>query len=768
MSLASAAGSGANPTLRIYINLAGHGQLLISIPRSSRVTDLQQKCLIRAAKLGIRAPPSNIFLRTTGHRPALIDGEDLLENIMDLTKDSTFDLEILDPMAFQDGVKSSPLVIPPSLRRDRRIYIRWMSVKDTITYSRLDDIPVVTTTVDPTISISRLSIRATYDLQLESHLRPGLRLWSKFGPLATTNNSFSLRELGLIENNGDPVAIFYYLDSTLGHPSLPDSECLDFDPAARLGLDATPRGVCTFLTSLDMLLKNMKKDKVKLDTFSDVMLRFTLFPPAVSAFAEIYKDGKIGAGNLGHVQLLAHVFDVLCGFVVPEWNCAARSSKLEGCRQVFAFIYRRCLEIKLRKTRTHLSRIEVRNADAGVTDGSNARGLFEHVEKIEFPRDNGSGLPTRVIASMEAPVRGLAKQLVLAAALHENKTQSVHTYFQPFKGWSYFTGRSRANLPGPDEFDALLSDANTYPAFRMVNPLKLGSCLSAELPVITLSGKGYVSTFGQTTRGCGESSYVLSNVFEGEIKPDQDDPGQIISQELQPVIEGRKGSLSWEVDAWSDFLPTAHHGAPDESIIICVDRSSSMGRPMVAGWNATQGHLGTLPSRLHETKEFFRHFAARLSSYGLSIHVGLITFDGEAEVSQPLTALQLDFCHKLESVKTGRGTAIYDALDLATLTLTRHRETFPATKCRIILLTDGYDVSSDRNPFELYELLQTENMVLDAIVVGTSNTTDLFRLARSTGGYAFNPATQDVFFQNLPSGDDDRFSRSTRCSKATS
>ena len=747
MSLACAAGSDAKPALGIYVNLAGHGQLLISIPRSSRVTDLQQECLIRAAKLGIKASPSSIVLRTTGDRPALIDGEDLLENIMDLTKDSTFYLEILGPLASQDGSGPSTLSVPLSLGQGSCIYIRWMSAKDTITHPKLEDIPANMTPVNPTISITDLSILAMERLQLEPRFLPGLRLWSKFRPLATTDNVASLGELGLVENKGDPVAIFYYVDLTLGHPSLPDSESLDFEPTTSLGLDATRRGVCTFLTSLKMLLGNMKKDQVQLDTFSDVFLRFTLFPPAILAFAEIHTDGKIDARNVGHVQLLAHVFDILCSLTVPEWNCTSRSSKLEGSRQVFAFIYRRCLEIKLRKPRKNLTRIEVCNTSDGVLHGSDVQGLFGQVEKIQLPQDDDAGPPKEIMVSLETPVCGLAKQLVSAAALHRNTTQSVHTYFQPSKGWKYFTERSRADLPTPHEFDALLSDANIYPAFRMVDPLKLGSCLSAELPVITLSGKGYVSTFGQTTRGCGESSFFLSNIIEGAVKLDNDDPGQTISQELQPVIEARKGTLSWEVDAWSDFLPTAHHGAPDESVIICVDKSGSMNKSMFSGWNTAEDQLGTPASRLHETKEFFCHFTTRLSSYGLPVHVGLITFNGEAVVSQPLTALQLDFCHKLESVKAGGRTAIYDALGLASLTLAQHRETFPATKCRIILLTDGCDCSSDFTPFEVGEFLQDDNIVLDAVVFGSNRTNDLFRLARSTGGYAFNPATQDLFFQ---------------------
>jgi hypothetical protein len=91
----------------------------------------------------------------------------------------------------------------------------------------------------------------------------------------------------------------------------------------------------------------------------------------------------------------------------------------------------------------------------------------------------------------------------------------------------------------------------------------------------------------------------------------------------------------------------------------------------------------------------------------------------------------------------------------------------PDTKCRIVILTDGEDnqasikfvsevtwtlpvdvpFQSNVTPSMLCKDLYDNDIVLDAIVIGTDSTRSLFKIARSTGGYAFNPQEQHVFFQ---------------------
>lgn len=71
----------------------------------------------------------------------------------------------------------------------------------------------------------------------------------------------------------------------------------------------------------------------------------------------------------------------------------------------------------------------------------------------------------------------------------------------------------------------------------------------------------------------------------------------------------------------------------------------------------------------------------------------------------------------------------------------------PKTKCRIILLTDGEDNKSTMQPGVVSSTLFANNIVLDAVVIGSTQTSDLFKMAKNTGGYAFAPRTQQSLFQ---------------------
>jgi hypothetical protein len=80
---------------------------------------------------------------------------------------------------------------------------------------------------------------------------------------------------------------------------------------------------------------------------------------------------------------------------------------------------------------------------------------------------------------------------VLSAAFHRDEWKMRHYYTLPSPNWDHFMQSFPLKRPSASEFDNLLLGANASRAFRMVDPLKLGACLSEDLPVITLSGKGF-------------------------------------------------------------------------------------------------------------------------------------------------------------------------------------------------------------------------------------------------------------------------------------
>lgn len=233
-------------------------------------------------------------------------------------------------------------------------------------------------------------------------------------------------------------------------------------------------------------------------------------------------------------------------------------------------------------------------------------------------------------------------------------------------------------------------------------------------------------------------------------------PGQFLSQKLDSIIQERKKlqtleyqSRVWEVDAWAEWKNAADFGSPEEAIVICVDNSLSMSSAMPTGWIPSQTSRGLSPNRLTEVKEFFKILALRISAYGLPTYLGLVTFSdrGSVTVQQPLTPLHLNFHQKLENSSAQGSTAIYDAVLEASVMLCELKQSHPQTKCRIIVLTDGEDNDSVSNAWDVSEALHNNDIVLDAIVIGTNSTGDLFKMAKNTGGYAFAPKTQQGLFQ---------------------
>lgn len=151
--------------------------------------------------------------------------------------------------------------------------------------------------------------------------------------------------------------------------------------------------------------------------------------------------------------------------------------------------------------------------------------------------------------------------------------------------------------------------------------------------------------------------------------------------------------------------------------------------------------------RLSEVKEIFKNLVSRISAYRLPTHIGLVTFSHQAKVEQQLTPILYDLQNRLGNVVAGSGTALFDSLVTAKDMLDTFRSSNPTAKCRIIVLTDGEDNQSRYKPQDVCSKLYYSDIILDAIVIGTNATQDLFKMAKHTGGYAFHPQTRDMLFQ---------------------
>jgi len=633
------------------------------------------------------------------------------------------------------------------------VFVRLITLDDAIKASKLQRIPALS---EP-FPISTTLNEFHESLLLHYGNPPGLRMWLKDCPIHGRGNLVTMEELGLAGTPQQPLDVFVHVINQK-RAGLSASAVLGRvagHPRDQWGLDATQRGVSTFSTCLDILFDDIDNGNIELETVLDVLLEMTHFPPAIVAFRKLYETSgglQSGRASLDAFLLLAELFSAVCASMVPEWICSSAESKLEGCRAVFAWLRTVCINAKVLDAPKHTHKIQIFASPVGDFVGMANMATFNPPEMVELHhgtmRAAGSAR-THLAVSLETLVPGLGRRLLLAGQVSE--PAGVWEYFFQLGGkeWTEFLSSHALHRPGPADYDNLMLEANRCPTFRMVGPTQLGSCLSAQLPVITLSPKGFVSKYDQRDYECSEREFYTWNPVEGEVALRNVNPGEFLSRALQPVIRERQKAGSWEVDAWAEWTEQANHGDPDEAIVICVDVSGSMGSMMKNGWNPTRDSRGETATRLAEVKEFFNNFSTRLSGYGLNTSVGLVTFASRSNVvvAQPLTALQLDFRDRLANANASGSTAIFNAIDTAKGMLVAQKLASPRTKCRIVLFTDGEDNQSSVAPATLCCELYDEGIVLDAIVIGTDSTRSLFKLARSTGGYAFRPRDQQVFFQ---------------------
>jgi uncharacterized protein YegL len=761
--------SSSNPDLaRVFVRLSNGMKIVVPVPQSSTVHGLHAQALLRAARFGVNGTLDNTLLQTIGKSPTVLFGEDSLIEVLDLTEDNTFFLGPLDSptapaihierevLASNLGGRlpqspSGPSVLhnqtPPRHQADSKVYVRWITLETALENSRLRKIPVDNTPIACNTTLSefhRIAVERLCGISPQgSCISPRkLNLFLRECRLHAENHVATLKDLGMGGNKHEPLDIFVEFTGPETQQSLSQLSP-STDPKRLWSFDSTNRGMSTFITSLQMLLEEIERGHCTLDGVLEVFLELTHFPPLLLAFRSVHETGIDNRTPVGSLLLVASAFYALCHRMVPSSIYPSTANYLEASRQVVFWIYSMRSEASLSQgnSRPLVHRAQIQ----GYRDGVQYMPQFMPFHEIDVPSASGPG-PRKYLVSTETGGKALSQRV--GVAFHENSSVPWDFYFQPVDDWHILWDHKIIPTLHPNEFDSLIETTNSMDAFRMVGPLQLGACLAAELPVITLSSTGYVSKYDHEDLECSERSFVTWNPVEGREKL-PDNPGQFLSQKLDPILLERKKLGNWELDAWPEWTKTADFGAPDEAIVICVDTSSSMATPMLTGWIPDRSSSGLNPSRLTEVKEFFKNLALRISALNLSTHLGLVTFSNQNKVTvkQPLTALHLNFNHQLDNIEADGSTAIFDALNRASMMLIAIKRQYPRTKSRIILLTDGEDNQSTIQPSVVSSTLYANNIVLDAVVIGSNQTSDLFKIAHSTGGYAFSPKTQQALFQ---------------------
>ncbi|KAF2462058.1 hypothetical protein BDY21DRAFT_330369 [Lineolata rhizophorae] len=754
-------GVSMSSVIQIIVQFSNGARVLVPISPTSNVNTLHEEVLRRATSMGIYHTTGDTVLQTTGSYPAVLCGQDTVAAVVNHASNENPTMLLRTHLeAFQPETVSGPsspqaqIYSPgssgmgPQLERpdplpsrplDHSVYIRWITIKDAMSESKLGDIGSDAIPVSRNTLVSELRQLASNRLYpdpiisqecLKSNLKVHMFLADCY---LSPDNSMSLADLDLPGDQKAPLDIFVAVTS--------DCESSSNKLQEKLAFECTERGIATFMTSLQVLLREVEQGKLHINNFIEALWALTHFPPALIALKRI-NDHGVGVDG-SSLPIFAFCFRELARVVVPPWISQLPSAVLEASRQVFAWLY------SLQSDMVHANHtptvmigpVEIREAPENESDTT---GGFSFTQYHQIA--NGPHGRKRVMVSMYD--NNLARSVLLAQALHGAYTQPWDYFFSP-TGTVDILEHERVEALHPSDFDNILAMANQLDAFRMVGPLQLADCLSHNLPVITLSETGFVSLYGHMDQGCGNRVFVTRNEIEGTKTLQDSNPGQYLLQKLDPIITQRKEENSWEVDAWVQLNQVTELADPDEAIVICVDVSGSMNDIMDPSWSASLRNGHREPSRLALVKDVFTNLVTRISAHKLATNVGLVTFSDRSNVNiiQPLTGVHRNFERKLDGITAGSFTAIWDALDKAKDMLVACKTSYKNAKCRVILLTDGENNDSAKFPSTVCADLYKNDIILDAIVIGTKCTMDLFKVANQTGGYAFNPSSRSLLYQ---------------------
>ncbi|KAK6001276.1 hypothetical protein QM012_002607 [Aureobasidium pullulans] len=144
-------------------------------------------------------------------------------------------------------------------------------------------------------------------------------------------------------------------------------------------------------------------------------------------------------------------------------------------------------------------------------------------------------------------------------------------------------------------------------------------------------------------------------------------------------------------------------------------------------------------SRLEVLKQMFEAMINRMIAYSYKTHIGLITFDSTAKVSQSITHVIENFRRSVENMHARGDTALWDGLKLAQTQIMKHAEKYPKAQRRIICLSDGNDTKSVVGPADLCWQLRENKIAVDSVCIGQDDNMDLKALSIMLKSYCFNP-----------------------------
>mmetsp|Transcript_25893 Transcript_25893/g.59776 ORF Transcript_25893/g.59776 Transcript_25893/m.59776 type:complete len:560 (+) Transcript_25893:67-1746(+) len=219
--------------------------------------------------------------------------------------------------------------------------------------------------------------------------------------------------------------------------------------------------------------------------------------------------------------------------------------------------------------------------------------------------------------------------------------------------------------------------------------------------------------------------------------------GEAMPESAQPEGEGAAQAAT--------VLPQAPTTPLQERIVVCLDRSGSMGTPFKeVTLNVVKGETKSSVeqrSRMEAVKVMFYAFRDRIQSFGVGTHeLGLLQFDQVVEPMLQLTAELDKFESIVDDVQKRGQTAIYSSIIEATKMLSRNSA--DNIDLRVLVLTDGQN-NSGAGAKEALAAANAIGATVDAIIVGDRPDSDLRRIVTATEGQCFGISSLGEGFELL-------------------
>ena len=274
------------------------------------------------------------------------------------------------------------------------------------------------------------------------------------------------------------------------------------------------------------------------------------------------------------------------------------------------------------------------------------------------------------------------------------------------------------------------------PYLRIQLPLALKD--TCPVPCMVHGENGMVCNYiGASKELVGSTeSYAGFNPIDGEMfNFDPDDLDEKLRKKNYPqfaeLLKVPDTTTSNKVDFSSITRPL---NELEEIIMVVLDTSASMDSQYFAN-----------KSKYELAMTGFEQFCNRTTAYNFKHMIGLVIFGGVSKLELPLTESFRHFSNKVESFPNKGRTAIYDAIaftidELNSFKLRNNLANYNL-QTRIICLTDGGDNASKISPAVVSNLLITNKIVMDSILL-CGGKVQIHAIAKKSGGCSFQPSDQ--------------------------